>query len=223
MALAICFRYGGREYYKELGVGDEVSFGSHKKDKVQIPDSKDHMLWMKANADDLQVKANAPLRVPLSVIECNEMTVLNNEMDSLLYVSRVVGRSSKSINLPYNGRITVGRSGDNDIRVTYPVISGHHFQILLEAGTVHVEDLRSTNGLYLNGKPISKAIMKSGDVLSILTFRFVLENGILYFENIGSSVAIADRVYKMDKPAEPEAKMPHPEKARAASSESSVD
>lgn len=109
MALAICFRYGGREYYKELGVGDELSFGSHKKDKVQIPDSKDHMLWMKANADDLQVKANAPLRVPLSVVECNEMTVLNNEMDSLLYVSRVVGRSSKSINLPYNGRITVGR------------------------------------------------------------------------------------------------------------------
>ncbi len=223
MALAICFRYGEREYYKELGVGDELSFGSHKKDKVQIPDSKDHMLWMKANADDLQLKANAPLRVPASVVECNEITVLNNEMDSILYVSRVIGRSSKSINLPYNGRITVGRAGDNDIRVTYPVISGHHFQILLEAGTVHVEDLRSTNGLYLNGKPISKAIMKSGDVLSILTFRFVLENGILYFENIGSSVAIADRVYKMDKPAEPEAKMPHPEKARAASSESSVD
>lgn len=56
-----------------------------------------------------------------------------------------------------------------------------------------------------------------------MTFRFVLENGILYFENIGSSVAIADRVYKMDKPAESEVKMPHPEKARAASSESSVD
>ena len=181
------------------------------------------MLWMKANSDDLQIKTVEPLRAPASIVECNEITVLNKDMDTILYVSRVIGRSSKSINLPYNGRITVGRAGDNDIRVTYPVISGHHFQILMEAGTVHVEDLHSTNGLYLNGKPISKAIMKSGDVLSILTFRFVLENGILYFENIGSSITIADRVYKMDKPAEPEAKMPHPEKARAASSESSVD
>ena len=35
MALAICFRYGGREYYKELGVGDEVSFGSHKKESYR--------------------------------------------------------------------------------------------------------------------------------------------------------------------------------------------
>ena len=223
MALAICFRYRSREYYEELESGDELSFGSHKKDQIKIPDSKDHMLWMKANSDDLQIKTVEPLRAPASIVECNEITVLNKDMDAILYVSRVIGRSSKSINLPYNGRITVGRAGDNDIKVTYPVISGHHFQILMEAGTVHVEDLHSTNGLYLNGKPISKAIMKSGDVLSILTFRFVLENGILYFENIGSSITIADRVYKMDKPAEPEAKMPHPEKARAASSESSVD
>ena len=223
MALAICFRYRSREYYEKLESGEELSFGSHKKDQIKIPDSKDHMLWMKANSDDLQIKTVEPLRAPASIIECNEITVLNKDMKSILYVSRVIGRSSKSINLPYNGRITVGRLEDNDIRVTYPVISGHHFQILMEAGTVHVEDLHSTNGLYLNGKPISKAIMKSGDVLSILTFRFVLENGILYFENIGSSITIADRVYKMDKPAEPEAKMPHPEKARAASSESSVD
>lgn len=43
-------------------------------------------------------------------------------------------------------------------------MSRHHFQILMENGTVHVEDLKSTNGLCLNGKPITKAIMKSGDV-----------------------------------------------------------
>ena len=45
-------------------------------------------------------------------------------------------------------------------------MSRHHFQILMENGTVHVEDLKSTNGLCLNGKPITKAIMKSGDVLT---------------------------------------------------------
>lgn len=31
MALAICFRYKGREYYKELQIGEEVYFGCHKK------------------------------------------------------------------------------------------------------------------------------------------------------------------------------------------------
>ena len=44
MALAICFRYRSREYYEELESGDELSFGSHKKDQIKIPDSKDHML-----------------------------------------------------------------------------------------------------------------------------------------------------------------------------------
>ncbi|MFR3320587.1 MAG: FHA domain-containing protein [Lachnospiraceae bacterium] len=76
------------------------------------------------------------------------------------------------MNLPYNGSIRVGRHPDNDIVVSYPIISGHHFQLQLEAGQVHVQDQNSTNGLYLNGKRISKAIMKSGDVLSIYTFHF---------------------------------------------------
>ncbi|MGN1139654.1 MAG: type VII secretion protein EssC [Oliverpabstia sp.] len=223
MALAVCFRYREREYYKELNVGDEISFGCHKKDQIQIPNSKEHMLWLKGNSDDLRAAATAPLHLSSPIIECNELIVLSREMESLLYVSRVAGRSSKSINLPYNGRITAGRARDNDIVITYPVISGHHFQLLLEAGTVHVEDLGSSNGLYLNGKRISKAIMKSGDILSILTFRFILENGILYFENIGKSVLVSDRVYKMDRPAEPEAKMPHPEKRREVSSPSAVE
>lgn len=76
------------------------------------------------------------------------------------------GKISKRISLPYNGRITAGRAEDNDIRILYPFMSRHHFRILMENGTVHVEDLKSTNGLCLNGKPITKAIMKSGDVLT---------------------------------------------------------
>jgi S-DNA-T family DNA segregation ATPase FtsK/SpoIIIE len=218
MALAVCFRYSGREYYKQLGVGEEISFGSHKKDQVQIPDAKEHILWLKANSDDLQAMAAAPLHLSSQNVECNDFILLNKEMESILYVSRAISRNSKGVDLPYNGRITVGRAKDNDIIVTYPVISGHHFQFLLEAGRVHVEDVGSTNGLYLNGKKITKSIMKSGDVLSIFTFRFILENGVLYFENIGSSVSVSDRVYKMDRPVEPSAQIPRPDRNKPASS-----
>lgn len=217
MALAVCFHYKELEYYKQLDVGDEITFGCHKKDQIQIPNSREHMLWLKGNSDNLHAAAAAPLYLPSPVVECNELILLSREMESLLYVSRATGRNSRSINLPYNGRITVGRARENDIIIKYPVVSGHHFQLLLEAGTVHVEDLGSTNGLYLNGKRISKAIMRSGDILSILTFRFILENGILYFENMRGSMIISDRIYKMNRPAEPEARMPHPEKQKEAS------
>ncbi len=216
MALAVCFRFKEREYYKELSAGEEVSFGCHKKDQIQIPDSGEHLLWLKALSDEMQAAAAAPLELPSSVLECNEMIGLHREMGALLYISRVTGQSRKHVDLPYHGQITVGRARDNDIVVTYPVISGHHFQLMMEAGQVHVEDLGSTNGLYLNGKKITKALMKSGDVLSVLTFRFVLKNGILYFENIGSSVALSDRLLKMDGPVQAEARISAEKKKRTS-------
>lgn len=125
---------------------------------------------------------------------------LADEKDSILYRSCATERNRESINLPYNGKITVGRAEDNDIRVLYPFMSRHHFWILLEEGTVYVEDLQSTNGLYLNGKRVSKAIVRSGDVLSVLDFRLILENGILSFKNTENAVVIADHIGKMDKP-----------------------
>ena len=225
MALAVTFRYKEREYYHVISSGEELTFGCHKKDTIQIPESKEHLLWLKGMPDEVQAVAMQPLRLPASVLPCNQMIVLGRDFEALIYISKSTGRGGKSVNLPYNGRITVGRGHDNDIIVTYPVISGHHFQLLVEAGTVHVEDLGSTNGLYLNGKRISKALMKSGDVLSILTFRFILENGVLYFENIGSSMHISSKIEQMDKPKEPEARMPRPQqqKVRPASAGTSPE
>lgn len=204
MALAITFRYQDREYYKELSNGEEVSFGCHKKDTVQIPGSKDHMLRLKAMADEVQAAAEPPLHLSSRMLSCNELIVLSRTMEATVYITRVAGRGRRSVNLPYNGRITVGRRPDSDIVVTYPIISGHHFQLLMESGRVHAEDLNSTNGLYLNGKRISKAIMKSGDILSVFSFRFIMENSILYFENIGASIRISERISRIDQPAEPE-------------------
>lgn len=219
MALAICFRYGMREYYGEINPGEELRFGCHKKDQIQIPGSKEHLLCLKGNSDNLQATAALPLHLSSPVVECNELTVLNSGIDSILYISRVIKRSNKSIHFPYNGKITVGRSNDNDIVITYPVISRHHFQFYSEAGIIHVEDLKSTHGLYLNGKKISKAIMKSGDVLSILTFRFILENGVLCFENIGSSMSVSRHMDHMAQPPKPESQMPHPEKKSSTTAE----
>ena len=54
---------------------------------------------------------------------------LADEKDSILYRSCATERNRESINLPYNGKITVGRAEDNDIRVLYPFMSRHHFWI----------------------------------------------------------------------------------------------
>lgn len=218
MALAITLRYKDREYYNLISNGEVLTYGSHKKDNVQIPDTKEHLMMLRGGSDEVQIAVESPLRTAKSVLECNQIVTLCREPVVSLYLSKATGKLSKSVKLPYNGRITVGREKDNDMVLTYPIISRHHFQFLVEAGSVHVEDLGSTHGLYLNGRRISKALMKSGDVLSIFTFRFILQNGTLYFENIGSSIHISSRIARMDRPPEAEeVKMSNPEGKRVYS------
>ena len=73
------------------------------------------------------------------------------------------------------------------------MLSGQHFKLNCEAGKVHAEELNSTNGTFLNGKKLTKALLKAGDVLSIYTFRFVYREGKLFFENIGSGVEVNEQ------------------------------
>lgn len=191
MALSMAFRYRDREYYTELAENTVITFGSHKTDMIQISGSKDHLLMLKyMNGKLTAVMADMPERI----IETNKIEVLNKEEKSLLYASRLIGTTASFV-LPYQGRLTFGREDDNDIVLTFPLISRRHFQLLLENGQVHVEDLGSTHHIYLNGRRVEKALMTNGDILSIYTFRFVLKNGELFFENMGSSVHLPQKDY----------------------------
>ena len=55
------------------------------------------------------------------------------------------------------GVITVGRSPDNDIVIDNPAVSSHHCKITLVGNTFVVEDLNSSNGVFLNAKKIDKS------------------------------------------------------------------
>ena len=65
------------------------------------------------------------------------------------------------------GEITVGRKPDNDIVIDNPAVSGHHCKIVLVGDTFFVEDLNSTNGVFLNAKKIMKSGLKNDDVIGI--------------------------------------------------------
>ena len=52
-------------------------------------------------------------------------------------------------------RITIGREGDNTVVLNANDVSGYHAEIHCEPGGVHVVDLGSTNGTFVNGKRIN--------------------------------------------------------------------
>jgi hypothetical protein len=72
-------------------------------------------------------------------------------------------------------RTTIGRTPDNDLRIEADYVSRHHAVVLMNPERTVVEDLNSTNGVYVNGARITRHELLEGDVLTIgdTSFRFV--------------------------------------------------
>lgn len=64
-------------------------------------------------------------------------------------------------------RTTLGRRPYNDIVIENLAVSGEHAVLTLSGGKVSIEDLRSTNGTYVNGRAIQKQLLLNGDLLDI--------------------------------------------------------
>ena len=63
---------------------------------------------------------------------------------------------------------TLGRAGSADIHVEDPFASSVHARIFPRSGFMHVEDMGSTNGTYLNGRQLRKPEqLKPADTIRI--------------------------------------------------------
>ncbi len=73
------------------------------------------------------------------------------------------------------GPTTVGRGSDNTITVQVPSVSRNHAKVTLQEDTWIVEDLKSKNGIVINGKRVDKIALKSNDTFRLgeVDFRFI--------------------------------------------------
>ena len=65
------------------------------------------------------------------------------------------------------GRFVIGRTTDNDMQVDSKFVSRHHMQLVTTLDGCVVEDLNSTNGVYLNGKRVRRHRLQPGDVIKL--------------------------------------------------------
>ncbi len=65
------------------------------------------------------------------------------------------------------GRIIIGRSPDNEVYIKSKFVSRHHAQIISDDDGCVIEDLNSTNGLFIEDKQVKKRRLTSGDVVSM--------------------------------------------------------
>lgn len=71
-------------------------------------------------------------------------------------------------------RVTIGRGPGVDMVVNDPAMSRQHAAIEFTSGGFRIQDLGSTNGILLNGKPIQVGEVGNGDRFGIGGQRFQL-------------------------------------------------
>lgn len=75
---------------------------------------------------------------------------------------------------PLNSIATrIGRAADNDVVIDNAGVSSHHALIVQEEGAFIVEDTGSTNGVFVNGRRVSRKLLQYGDEIGI--FKHILK------------------------------------------------
>lgn len=71
--------------------------------------------------------------------------------------------------------MTLGRDPDCDHPLDYPMVSWRHARLSRNGGVITVEDLGSTNGVFVNGRRITAPVtVNPGDVISLGSYTFRL-------------------------------------------------
>ncbi|NNC77959.1 MAG: AAA family ATPase [Woeseiaceae bacterium] len=65
------------------------------------------------------------------------------------------------------GRVIIGRSPDNEIYIKSKFVSRHHAQLISEDDGCVIEDLNSTNGIFVGDRQVKKYRLKNGDTVSL--------------------------------------------------------
>ena len=89
-----------------------------------------------------------------------------NSSDVTRIEVRTDGEIAQELTFPL-GRVIVGRSSDNEIFIKSKFVSRHHAQLVSDENGCVIEDLNSTNGVFLGEKQVKKYRLRDGDVVSL--------------------------------------------------------
>lgn len=90
--------------------------------------------------------------------------------DAKEYLTRIEVRTEGVVVADHRfevGRVIVGRSPDNEIYIDSKYISRHHAQLITQKSGCTVEDLNSTNGIFIEETAIKRRELIDGDVIAI--------------------------------------------------------
>ncbi|HOQ36671.1 MAG TPA: FHA domain-containing protein [Acetivibrio sp.] len=72
--------------------------------------------------------------------------------------------------------VTIGRQDKNDIVIKDPFISEIHAHVSVEGDMVYIKDLKSKNGVFVNGSRVDgdqRVLLQDGDIIKIGQVKFL--------------------------------------------------
>ncbi|MGN6514024.1 MAG: FHA domain-containing protein, partial [Lysobacteraceae bacterium] len=90
------------------------------------------------------------------------------------YVLRGVSGEGFGRSYPLVGPTVVGRAAECALHLDESGLSRHHARLVPTNDGLQIEDLGSTNGTFLNGKRVQRALARPGDEVGFDTLRFHL-------------------------------------------------
>jgi len=65
------------------------------------------------------------------------------------------------------GRLIIGRTADNDLQIESKYVSRHHAQVITTTEGSAIEDLNSTNGVFVRGRRVRRHKLQENDVVKL--------------------------------------------------------
>jgi len=157
---AIIYRYSGGVPRLVNTICDSsllVAFADEKKQirAVDIEATAEELNWQE------HIDGSGPREVFAQVVP------KESEKDYLTSIEVLKEGKPVAEHLFEEGRVIVGRSPDNEIYIDSKYISRHHAQLISDSSGCTLEDLNSTNGIFVGDTAVKKQRLNDGDVISV--------------------------------------------------------
>tara|TARA_Y100000590_G_C15644674_1_gene986370 strand:+ start:1210 stop:1551 length:342 start_codon:yes stop_codon:yes gene_type:complete len=101
----------------------------------------------------------------------DDINIYNNVKYMLTLIEQYPTSNSWLLN---EGVHNIGRTKDKEIVLDDITVSRNHGSIIVDGDVIELLDNQSTNGIFLNGELIEKAVIKAGDRIQIGKFLLLL-------------------------------------------------
>ncbi|HUI59674.1 MAG TPA: AAA family ATPase [Steroidobacteraceae bacterium] len=140
------------------------------RDTVTLPDirqSVEELQWVEYSARNLAHARAAPPEIRAAELHAPQGSAAPDAQP--IHGRLLVATDGRTVEerMLRVGRIIVGRTPDNDLQIDSRFVSRHHCQIVTTAHSCVIEDLNSTNGIYVKSKRVRRHYLNDGDVVVI--------------------------------------------------------